>query len=258
MTYECNCIARNPIQPNLVAAGYERSAKYEQKSCLLVWDINQQGAGVVRQAAETYVGGGPNLVCNMYNVVDPETITEEKISFAQVSDGVGALCWLPESDTDLLAAMKDSLIMCDIRASWKKQIIEEDSNQEVKGIRFDPFDKNRYATISKQMVKVYDIRINRPQYVLIGDESSEFMGFDWSQYCKSLIATFSKNSSIVKFWDLNNVESEKAKQTILLDLQTKVKRSGVSEKAKKSLTNVEDIMASSVAAETNQPAFVNA
>jgi WD40 repeat protein len=41
MTYECNCIARNPIQPNLVAAGYERSAKYEQKSCLLVWDINQ-------------------------------------------------------------------------------------------------------------------------------------------------------------------------------------------------------------------------
>jgi hypothetical protein len=64
----------------------------------------------------------------MYNVVDPETITEEKISFAQVSDGVGALCWLPESDTDLLAAMKDSLIMCDIRASWKKQIIEEDSN----------------------------------------------------------------------------------------------------------------------------------
>ena len=104
------------------------------------------------------------------------------------------MCWLPDSDTDLLAAIKDSLILCDIRASWtKKQTIEEDSHKEVKGIKFDPFDKNRYATISKEIVKVYDIRINRPPYVLIGDEGSEFMGFDWSQYCNSLIATFSKN-----------------------------------------------------------------
>ena len=106
------------------------------------------------------------------------------------------------------------------------------------------------------MIKVYDIRINRPQYVLIGDEGSDFMGFDWSHYCKSLIATFSKNSSIVKFWDLNNADSEKAKETILLDLQNKVKRSGASEKVKKS-TNADDVMAS-VTAETNQPAFLNA
>ena len=37
---QCNCIAWNPVQENLLAAGYERSTKGEQKSCLLVWDIN--------------------------------------------------------------------------------------------------------------------------------------------------------------------------------------------------------------------------
>ena len=38
---QCNCIAWNPLQKNLVAAGYEL-VKGEQKSCLLVWDINHQ------------------------------------------------------------------------------------------------------------------------------------------------------------------------------------------------------------------------
>ena len=36
----CNCIAWNPVQENLVAAGYEKSSKGQEKSCLLVWDIN--------------------------------------------------------------------------------------------------------------------------------------------------------------------------------------------------------------------------
>ena len=36
----CNCIAWNAVQENLVAAGYEKSTKGQDKSCLLVWDIN--------------------------------------------------------------------------------------------------------------------------------------------------------------------------------------------------------------------------
>ena len=51
----------------------------------------------------------------MYNMVEPETITEEKYSFAQVMDDVGALCWLPESATEMLAATQDSLLICDTR-----------------------------------------------------------------------------------------------------------------------------------------------
>ena len=54
----------------------------------------------------------------MYTAGDPETITEEKVNFAQVSDEVDALCWMPDSGTDLLAATKDNLLFCDTRASW--------------------------------------------------------------------------------------------------------------------------------------------
>ena len=48
--------------------------------------------------------------------------------------------------------------------------------------------------------------------MLLGED---FLGFDWSYYCRSLLATFSRNSNIVKFWDLNSSESELAKEKLL-------------------------------------------
>ena len=42
--------------------------------------------------------------------LETRVITEEKTSFDQVNDEVNALCWLPESATDLLAATEDSLL----------------------------------------------------------------------------------------------------------------------------------------------------
>jgi hypothetical protein len=37
---QCNCLAWNPYNDNLVAAGYGKSTKGDQKSCLLIWDLN--------------------------------------------------------------------------------------------------------------------------------------------------------------------------------------------------------------------------
>ena len=65
------------------------------------------------------------------------------------------------------------------------------------------------------MVKVYDLRINKPQYVLYGDN---LKGFDWSQYCRSLLATYSRDSSVIKFWDLQNSDSERAKESLLQNI----------------------------------------
>jgi len=36
---QCNAVSWNPLQRNLVVAGYEQS-KNQEHSCLLVWDLN--------------------------------------------------------------------------------------------------------------------------------------------------------------------------------------------------------------------------
>ena len=62
------------------------------------------------------------------------------------------------------------------------------------------------------MIKVYDLRIPRPQYVIKGEN---LKGFDWSHYCHSLLASYSSNSNVVQFWDLNSTESELARKEYL-------------------------------------------
>lgn len=66
-------------------------------------------------AEGAYDMGQNASIGTMHNTADPETITQEKISFDQVNDDVNAVRWLPGSATNMLAATRDSLLICDIR-----------------------------------------------------------------------------------------------------------------------------------------------
>jgi len=46
---------------------------------------------------------------------NPETILEPKFQFKGLNDDVNAVCWLPNSETDLLAAVEDNMKICDTR-----------------------------------------------------------------------------------------------------------------------------------------------
>ena len=59
-------------------------------------------------------------------------------------------------------------------------------------------------------------------------KEDNLLGLDWSHYCKSLLATYQRNSAVVKFWDLNNHKSETAKVVLLNEIQnTSAKKSGL-------------------------------
>ena len=98
---------------------------------------------------------------SMHREEDPEIISVPKINFDKVCDDVNALCWVPDSlGHDLLAATRDSLLKCDIRASYSSyNQIEESTNKEIVDIKFEPNNPNRFATLSKESIKVYDMRI---------------------------------------------------------------------------------------------------
>lgn len=70
----------------------------------------------------------------------------------------------------MLVATEASLCVCDTRTLWKvSKYIEEDLSKKLKGLRFDPFDKNRFAAFSEDtnVIKVYDLRqSSKAQYIL--------------------------------------------------------------------------------------------
>ena len=139
---------------------------------------------------------------------------QEKFAFNEVNDDVNALCWIPDSATEMIVATEDSLMICDTRfSSWPvRNHIEEQKNNAIIGIKFDPYDKHRFAAFTQNMIKIYDLRIPKPQYILKYKEGDHIRGIDWSHYRQSLIASYSQNSDEIRFWDLNNHESEQARQ----------------------------------------------
>ena len=151
----------------------------------------------------------------LLNITNPDAIFQEKFAFNEVNDDVNALRWIPDSATEMVVATEDSLMICDTRmASWPvRNRIEEQKNNSIIGIKFDPYDKHRFAAFTQNTIKIYDLRIPKPQYILKYKEGGDHIrGLDWSHYRQSLLASYSQNSDEIMFWDLNNHESEQARQ----------------------------------------------
>lgn len=117
-----------------------------------------------------------------------------------MNDDVNAVCWMPVSETDLLAATEDNLKICDTRQPWINNKFVSDKH--ILGIKFDPFDPYRFACQTYNQIRIFDIRINqKPQFVL---RDEQILGFEWSLHSQNLIASYNRNSNIVKFWDVNS------------------------------------------------------
>ena len=85
-----------------------------------------------------------------------------------MNDDVNSVCWLPGSETDLLAATEDSLKFCDTRTPWfTNKFISE---KRIHAIKFDPFDDYRFACFTQNYIKIYDIRINQKTQFLLHDD----------------------------------------------------------------------------------------
>ena len=109
----CNALAWNPTAHNLVAAGYERSSTKTEQSCLFIWDLNM--AVSKKQTNEQFTLLNDQVVGQLMSNTNPEAILDPKYSFKGVNDDVNSVCWLPGSETDLLAATEEHLKLCDTR-----------------------------------------------------------------------------------------------------------------------------------------------
>lgn len=87
------------------------------------------------------------------------------------------------------------------------------NDKHINDIKFDPFDDFRFACRTSNLIRIYDIRLaNRPQFVL---RDEQMLGFEWSLHTANLIVSFNRNSSIVKFWDINSYMVDESRKVLL-------------------------------------------
>jgi len=65
-------------------------------------------------------------------------------------------------------ATEENLTICDLRAVWNVKKFSEDANcKNVNCLKFDPFDNNRFAALSQENLKIFDLRNRkRPLFIL--------------------------------------------------------------------------------------------
>lgn len=153
----CNTLAWNSVAHNLIAAGYERSTSKNDTSCLFVWDLNSAFRSDSSKK-DSFNLFDDQVVGKLISSPNPETILDPKYQFKGVNDDVYSVCWLPGSETDLLAAIEDNLKICDTRQPWISNRFINDKH--ILNIKFDPFDDYRFACQTSSHIKIYDIRYN--------------------------------------------------------------------------------------------------
>ena len=133
-----------------------------------------------------------------------------------VTDDIYSIAWLPDSEFELIYATENQINFVDTRQNFNKKMIVslENQSKQINTIKFDPFNRRRFAAMSEDQIKIFDLRASNQILFSIksekeGMQSQElnqfgqtFSGLDWCLNRENLIVTYSKRSSLARFWDL--------------------------------------------------------
>jgi hypothetical protein len=147
----------------------------------LIWDITRSvnpNYNKIRSTAiieATFTVPGENTVAKLEPKYRAELIFEPKHAFAKINEEIFALCWFPDSKHELLYGTETHVKLCDTREyqSHHKGVYEDQAKGQVTSIKFDPFDSRRFAALTEENLKVYDIRYMRSPIVKISQQSME-------------------------------------------------------------------------------------
>ena len=152
-----------------------------------------------------------NAVAKLEQKQRPDILYEAKYSFQKIQENIFSLCWFTDSKTELIYGTDKQIRICDTRdyQNYKNQFDDINSSQ-VFGIKFDPFDPRRFAAITEENIKIFDLRNNKkPLFVIKNREEDLFAGFDWSLYRSNLLVSFSKKYQRVILYNLIFIECGK-------------------------------------------------
>lgn len=141
---QCNTLAWNPVDSNLLAAGLD---KHRADFSVLIWDISS------KFAAETGVAAEKSRLPPM-DLDSGTTVTKPLYEIGQ-NDACLSLCWLLRDPKLLLAGMHRNLAIFDLRNTSQKTFV---NTKAIQGVAVDPHFHDRVASFFEGQVAIWDLR----------------------------------------------------------------------------------------------------
>jgi len=214
----CNTLSFSRTDPNYLAVGLE---KVRGECSLVIWDINSTKKTLSFGNTSTFGVGHESLKSTRplplikRGELGPKTDDQILQTHAH-SEVVSSLSFAPDTHYLLWAGTSHRwLRLFDLRTPVPPTT---HMNCKVQGITIDPFVPNRIATFGDGVVSVWDSR-RLPQPILTFSEHdaygdgakpylnpSTFTTIEFSSIRRGTIATLEKDSTHVRFWDLQEAQ----------------------------------------------------
>uniref|UniRef100_A0A0B6ZZ52 Uncharacterized protein n=1 Tax=Arion vulgaris TaxID=1028688 RepID=A0A0B6ZZ52_9EUPU len=181
---QCNHLAWNPLETNLLAQGLERS---RSEPCVLIWDVmSSQGTDTADRTRHSFSEG---------------PITKP---YAELGSGetVASFAWFPSDPKTCVAGMASRhLRVYDLRDVNKPRM--EAHHKCVSGICIERFDNFRLASYTESQVAIWDLRsFDRPINIIT--ENKNVMKLSWCPTKLGVLSVLSKDSSSVRLHDIRH------------------------------------------------------
>ncbi|KAL4248763.1 WD repeat mio family protein [Abortiporus biennis] len=209
-TRACNALAFCSVDPNYLAVGLD---KVRGDSSLIIWDVSTVSSSLSINVAN---GGGSVIGRPQPQIPRVETGTRMDSRILQQhapAEVVSSVAFLPKSTSLLAAGVSHRwLRLFDLR-SHNPSIISVAS--KVHGIATDPFDPYRIGCFGDTAVTIWDQRrFTHPLLTFTEKDASadgarprsntNYSTIEFSSVRRGLLATLEKDSSHVRFWNLQS------------------------------------------------------
>ncbi|KAB0794498.1 hypothetical protein PPYR_11337 [Photinus pyralis] len=199
---QCNVVAWNPIEGNLIAAGLD---KYRSDHSLLLWDI-------MKCPTVSDMNGSGKLVVN---TMAPGLELAKPVAEFGVSEMTHSLAWFNSNSKCVAVGMNlKNIKLIDFRDSSKA--VNSTLTKAVYGLCIDPHNDKHLASFIDNQVCVWDTR-NFEKPIVTLPHSKSVIKIGWSPTRHNLLTSLQRDSSVITLYDIQHtfVGTEEVEPSVL-------------------------------------------
>ncbi|CAG02753.1 unnamed protein product [Tetraodon nigroviridis] len=196
---QCNTLAWNPVDSNLLAAGLD---KHRADFSVLIWDISTKFSPEAGASAE-------KMRLSSLDLDSSSVVTKPLYELGQ-NDACLSLCWLLRDPKLLLAGMHRNLAIFDLRNTSQKTFV---NTKAIQGVSVDPHFHDRVASFYEGQVAIWDLRKFEKPVLTLTEQPKPLTKVAWCPTRTGLLATLTRDSNILRLYDMQHTPTPLGDET---------------------------------------------